>query len=187
MAEFRLNINVTPLVPRRKVRNQIWMSPERRVCVHFLADQILRTLVRRLFDFFNRIRYSVEQICALVYDAETTGGDELVYSELFVKSGRLQFAYTDVGHLAAVQQTCDDGRLSGNGYCFARGSGLIEVVTAAAADLGTSDVTVIRSGKAFLSVFQNLDTGRRERIYRHAKLVGDSGRQAAVSGGRKQW
>jgi len=105
-----------------------------------------------------------------------------------VKSRRLQFAYTDVGHLAAVQQTFDDGRVSGNGCCFARRGGLIEVVTAAAAAaLGTSDVTVIRSGEAFLSVFQNLDTGRRERIYRHANLVGDSGRQAAVSGGRKQW
>jgi len=62
----------------------------------------------------------------------------------------------------------------GGSRCFIAGwGGLIAVITAAA--LRTGDVAVVRSGKAFLSVFQYFNTGRSERIYRHAELVGKSG------------
>jgi len=60
VAELCLNVNMTPLVPSREVRDQVRVSPERLVGVHLLPDQILWAPVHRPFDFFNRIRYPVE-------------------------------------------------------------------------------------------------------------------------------
>lgn len=153
VAELGLNVNVTPLVPGREVRDQVRMSPERRVRVHLLSDQILWAPVHRLFDLFNRIRYPVEQICALVYDPKTTCGDELVNPELFVEAGRLQFAYADVGHLAAVHQMFDDGRMDGNRR-FVVGRRALSGAVVTVLVNGDAEVVVVRPGDAFLSVFQ---------------------------------